>query len=298
MPNCSVRACTAARLALTFTLIGTEAAAAPFTGPVSPYYLDDYFDFSIYVVQGGTVINHFPWVYSPASYSNYNEGILAVTNVVTTNGFGTETGLGKAGQYTLAGVPTGVGHNAQATPGFTNELQPDGTSDGKYNYTVQFHATDSSNHVVEAVVRTDLNWQNPTVLFSVEQGFAGIAYDPKNNSLWLSNYDQNFLSDWSLDGNLLSSFSTGDNALSALGFDPADSTLWGSVGTSNFLQQWTTTGVLLQTGVPTGLPEGPLMGGEFAEAGSPTGTQVTEPFSIALFGIGLAGLGYWRRRGA
>ena len=47
-------------------LLGAPSAwASPvFTGPTSPYYLDNYNNQHIYVVQGTSVINRFPWVYS------------------------------------------------------------------------------------------------------------------------------------------------------------------------------------------------------------------------------------------
>lgn len=56
------------------TLLGAPSSwATPFTGPTSPYYLDDWSTQEIYVVQGTSVINSFPWAYGPPC-SNYCEG--------------------------------------------------------------------------------------------------------------------------------------------------------------------------------------------------------------------------------
>ena len=74
--------------------------------------------------------------------------------------------------------------------------------------------------------------KNPVEIFSrpgASQAWIGVAYDPQNNSLWISGYRTDVIADYSLNGTLLSSFSTGlgtDLEADALGFDPADSTLW------------------------------------------------------------------------
>jgi hypothetical protein len=54
-------------------------ATPVFTGPISPYYLDNYNDRHIYVVQGTSVINNFPWAYGTPGTPCFNfcEGNLA-----------------------------------------------------------------------------------------------------------------------------------------------------------------------------------------------------------------------------
>ena len=133
------------------------AQAQTFTGPKSPYYLaGDQYNGNIYVVQGTSLTRTFPEVYNSGS-----ESILAVTNVVTTNGFGYYSGeTGTAGQYTLAGVSTGVSHSYQAPPGEQWSLTFDGTSDGYYNYAVETSAFNGTG-VVAHVIQYDRNWQNP-----------------------------------------------------------------------------------------------------------------------------------------
>jgi hypothetical protein len=123
------------------------------------------------------------------------------------------------------------------------------------------------------------------------QDFLGVAYDPNNNSLWISGYQKDVIADYSLDGTLLSSFTTGQLYLTALAFDPADSTLWFNIG-GNTLYQYSTSGELLQSGMPIGLPSGRGDAGEFAEPIS----SVPLPSALPLFASGLAGLGRLSRR--
>ena len=260
---------------------GGARADAIFTGPTSPYYLDNYANGTIYVVQGTSVTNSFAVTGSDTPYS---EGRLSVTTTINTTGFGSFFGLGPDGQYTLGGAPTDASYMAQATPGNGFEQTYDGTSDGTSNYTVQY-VTDSTT----SVVQTDLNWQNPVALFAVTAGFVGIAYDPLNNSLWLGGWAFPLMADYSLSGGLLSSFTT-DSQVTALGFDAADGTLWYSSGQTSTLEQWSTDGVLLQSGSPDGLPGVAFLSGDFGPL------AVAEPTSLALLGGGLFGMNAVRRR--
>jgi hypothetical protein len=53
---------TAALFAATTVLGAPYSWATPvLTGPTSPYYIDNFSDHTIYVVQGTSVINSFPW---------------------------------------------------------------------------------------------------------------------------------------------------------------------------------------------------------------------------------------------
>src|SRR5689334_11850299 len=81
------------------------AAATPFTGPTSQYYLNNAGTGSIYIVLGTAAVGSFPYAYASSctGFPGYFcEGSLAVTNVVSTNGFypvSPFTDMG-AGQYT------------------------------------------------------------------------------------------------------------------------------------------------------------------------------------------------------
>ena len=140
-----------------------------------------------------------------------------------------------------------------------------------------------------------MTWQNPTELFSVtapgySEEYLGIAYDPKNNSLWVSGWDPlTTINDYSLTGALLSSFSTGHDRNAALGYDPADNTLWLTNDASNLLEQYSTTGTLLQRGTPTGLPSSnSYFSGDFSITAP---SAVPEPASILLLATIVAGIG-------
>ena len=127
---------------------------------------------SIYVVQGTNVINSFPWANGSGCNSSFCEGNLAVTSVVSTNWFGSGyPSSATGGQYTLSGIPTGTTWTGTPPPaGESYNYIFDGTSDGTRNYTIENLNSNYTGIGIDFnvnVIATDLNWQNPVVLFSI-----------------------------------------------------------------------------------------------------------------------------------
>jgi hypothetical protein len=248
--------------ALVAVALAGVAQAGP--GPTSPLYLT-YVNAgkNIVVIQGNSVIISFPEAYGYAPY----EMPIAVSGDVRTIGF--ESGI-SGGQYTLSGTPTGTSYVVPSVIGSDGVY--DSTSDGSHNYLV-----DTKTGIVYQTAR---DFTNPVALFtSLYPVPAGITYDPVNHSLWISGGDTTTVADYSLNGTLLSSFSTGHPANNALAFDPADHTLWlVNVDYTGDLEQYSTAGALLSVGPYVGYASG----GEFNET--------PEPGTLVLFGSGILGL--------
>jgi hypothetical protein len=191
-----------------------------------------------------------------------------------------------------------------------------GTSDGTHNYFLEFGVPQSHigspsctpSGCVMGVVESNLNGSNEHYLFDLPyyafggpDGYQGIAYDPLNDSLWISDDEyRGEILDYSLTGNLLSSFSTGiteSGYPDGLALDPADGTLWLHIdyrsGTSSPAgwYQYTTSGTLLQQGSLAGIPNNYTYNAQFEEFGS----GVPEPASVLLVCGGALILGLARR---
>jgi hypothetical protein len=163
----------------------------------------------------------------------------------------------------------------------------DGTTDGSYNYGVDF----SNGNVY----RCNLDWSSPTFMFTASDlsySASGITYDPFNNSLWIGAFQRNFIgsvSDYSMTGTFLSSFTTTSSQNWALAFDGADGTLWGmALQGSGIFNQYSTSGVLLQTINIHNTDN--ILGGEFALV------SVPEPTGLSLLAFGMFGIALLRRR--
>lgn len=154
----------------------------------------------------------------------------------------------------------------------------DGTSDGAYNYSVDWYTG--------IVYRTTRDWISPTVLFDTGFGTGnavGITYDPSNNSLWVSQFSGSTIANFSMTGVPLSSFNVRVSAITALALDPADRTLWfGSQNTMGTFYQYSVSGIAGQTQAYANMTASNTLGGEF--------DSVPEPASALLFSGVLAAL--------
>lgn len=74
------------------------AVATPFTGPTSPYYLDDYSASTMYIVQGTSVTGSFPLT-AYGGNANDQQGSFAVDSTVRTHGFFAPSNGATAGEY-------------------------------------------------------------------------------------------------------------------------------------------------------------------------------------------------------
>ena len=150
----------------------------------------------------------------------------------------------------------------------------DGTSDGNFNYGIDFNSG--------YIYRFSSTWGGtPAVLFQAAGlNPIGITYDSANNSFWTSDFNDGIISDYSMNGVLLSSFNNGYSAGMALAYDPADNTLWMLTQwlSGNFVQ-YDTSGTLLQTMV-LNVPSSDILGAEFMTI------PVPEPSLLALAGLG------------
>jgi DNA-binding beta-propeller fold protein YncE len=227
----------------------------------------------IVVIQGNSV-TQFPQAYNPG-----HEFPIAVFGDIRTTG--NRPNVGQGGQYTLSGTPTTVTYTLPSGM----EAAADSTSDGNYNYLVDFYNLN--------VILTNRDFTNAVKLFSVSPmpQPSGITYDPVDRSLWISGIGFPELLEYSMNGTLLKTIDTGDTENSALAFDPSDGTLWVVNDHTGYLEQFSTSGQALGLGPYVGTS----FGAEFNLAFRLTPTP--EPGTLAIFGTGiLAVAGVLRRK--
>lgn len=246
---------------MTLVLIPLLTAAASLAGPVSPLYLTAGQENTLFVVQDTNVIRS--W-----SIPN-NEYAIAVMGKVQTT-IGASGFIGS--EYTLDGDFTGVSSTFPNLPGTSVY---DGASDGIHIYAWDYNQN--------RVIRFDSNWSNPLPMFAIGGSvgdFLGITYDASNNSLWISGWNKSEIRDYSLTGQLLSSFTVSHNEISALALDPATGTLWtANRNVWGLFEEYSRSGTLLSVQYYPELSGMNVLGGEFnmisqADTTPPTITSI------------------------
>lgn len=248
---------------------------ALFAAPISTYYLTAGDNGANIIIQGGVAT-----VYAQQYPGNGGEYAIAVDSTVRTLSNG-NSGAGTGAQYDLGFSFTGTSYT-YPTPSYAFY---DGTTDGAYNYSVDYSAG--------GVYRMGLDWSNPVLLFQTPSSYLGITYDPGNSSLWVSGFGSDTVMNVTMAGALLSSFNTGFSSISSLALDPADGTLWmGSQNTQGTFYQFSRAGALLGTSAFENLIQYNTLGGEFSTGGA----AVPEPSTWAMMGLGLAAAALARKR--
>ncbi len=245
-------------------------------GPTSVLYVMNYGEFS-----GGTVTGLD--LFQGLSQSSFPTGHLVDICIgvaggdVRTMGY---SGADSGSRFDLAGSPLSGGP-------YTNTIAlsqlHDGTSDGSFNYSVNYSTGD--------VLQFDRSWGSPTVLFNANDTLGGagwITMNATDGSFWLSEWGgPDRVEHRTHAGALISSFNWGIFGTAGLALDPVDGTLWTSDGSSK-LFQFSQAGVPLQS-ITTGAA-GSFYGMEFETTTTPA------PGPLAAFGMLTATLMHRRHR--
>jgi hypothetical protein len=252
-------------------LLAGPALAA--TGPTSTLYLMNYGEFGGGTVVGLDRIQGNTFNASPTG--NPVDICIAASGDIRTYGYVPST---SGSRFDLSGNPLPGGPYLNSY----GQQMHDGTSDGAYNYSVDYVTGD--------VIQFDRNWATPSILFNVANGTVGwITMNATDGSFWLSQYGgPDLVEHRSHTGTLLGSFNSGVFGSQGLALDPVDGTLWMSQGSS--IYQFSQAGAPLQNLSFSSLPVASWYGMEFDVV------PVPEPGPLAMVGIACAGLVAFRKR--
>jgi len=258
-------------------LVGFLGGTALAVGPTSTLYVTNYGEFGGGNLTGLDLIQGASEASFPTSYSLDID--IAVYGDVRTMGYSTTN---KGSQFDLAANPLAGGPYLN---NITNSQLHDGTSDGNFNYSVDYTTGE--------LLQFDRNWANQVTLFNAGASLTGAGFITMNaadGSFWISQWGgPDVVAHFTHLGTLLSTFNSGVAGSFGLALDPVDGTLW--MGDSNFtLHQFSQSGTPLQT--MTYALQGAWYGMEFDT------TPVPEPSTLGLAALGFVGLAVagWRRR--
>lgn len=197
------------------------------------------------VIQNGLIVRSWPVAPGSAQY----QYPIAIRETIRTMG----ANEGDSGaEYDLFGVDLGPRYVHPAGP----SRSWDGTTDGRFNYSIDTGGS---------IYSFDLDWSNPVFLFKVS-GLGALTYDPDNDSLWVGVFSSSTsLTQYTMSGTVISSFSTGHTQNMAVALDHADGTLWiHDRNRQGTFEQWSRSGQLLQTVAVPGMSGQNALAGEFA----------------------------------
>jgi hypothetical protein len=220
----------------------------------SELFLTDYFNSNCYVVRNGVLVRSFqrqaandgPALVVQGTVKMYGQNVGAIGHEYA------HGGSLLAGQY--------------PNSGFIDCY--DGATDGTRNWAIAHN--DGSNNF--PVVVGDADWGNVQVAFAPQRRSSGIAYDPTDDTLWITNNvsGSDRVQHYTTSGTLIGEFPVNLQAGGGYGIalDPADQTLWIPGGCcGGQLDQYTKAGALLQSIFVPGIATY-VLGAEFESSGS------------------------------
>ena len=249
------------------------ALAASAQAQLSEYYVLSGDQATFSVIQNGVLLRS--WPVTPGT--NQYQYPMVVRDTIRTMGANAGD-IG--GEYDHTGVDLGARYVHPAGPGRCW----DGTTDG-----VNFFAIDSGG----GVWRFDDTWENPALLFNAG-GIGAVAYDTTDDTMWVSQFGTNTITNRTLAGAIIRQFSTGHTQNMALAIDPADDTLWiHDRTTQGTFEQWSKDGVMLARIAVAGMNTQNALAGDFkfgapavcyADCDTQSGPGVLDIFDFLCFG--------------
>ena len=240
------------RLFFPLAVLAAVTLAPALSAQTSEYFVMAGDQSRFHVIQGGVLLRSWG---TAAGTAQYQYPIVVTSTIRTMGANANDIGA----EYDLNGVDLTTRYTHPAGP----SRAWDGTTDGTSHYAID---------TAGGVYRFDRDWSNPLRLFGAG-GLGALTYDPTNNSLWVSQFSTMIVTEYTLAGVALGSFSTGHTQNMALALDHADGTLWlHDRTTQGTFEQWSKAGALLNRIAVPGMSTQNALGGEMQFPGSATCT--------------------------